>query len=146
MRETLGAFGAIHSQKRIVAASLALTLAGWLFIGIGAWLIAEVMSIGLPFWTVTFLIVAVLRGSGFTPAPTGMVGVYEFVTVSTLALFAVEPAVAVSFALVTHAVIYMPRIVLGAGVLLVERAAFVHAITSVMAPLRQLGFARSAGA
>ena len=146
VRETLEAFGAVHSQKGVVVASLALTLGGWLFIGIAAWLIAEAMGIGLPFWTITVLIVAVLRGSGFTPAPTGMVGVYEFVTVSTLALFAVDPAIAVSFALVTHAVIYLPRIVLGACVVLVERAAFIHAISSVIEPLRQLRFARKLGA
>jgi uncharacterized membrane protein YbhN (UPF0104 family) len=145
-RETLEALSVVHSQKGVVLACLALTLGGWLFIGIAAWLIAEAMGIGLTIRTVTVLIVAVLRGAGFTPAPTGMVGVYEFVTVSTLALFTVDPAIAVSFALVTHAVIYLPRIVLEACVLLVDRAAFAHAITSVMEPLQQLRFSRKLGA
>ncbi|MEE9286133.1 MAG: lysylphosphatidylglycerol synthase transmembrane domain-containing protein [Dehalococcoidia bacterium] len=135
-RETLEAIQAAHASKRGLAASLALTALGWMYIGLAAWLVSEAMGIGLPFWTIAVLIVTIVRFSGLIPAPLAIVGVYEAVAVSALGVFGVAPSLALSFALVTHAIIYLPPVLIAALVLVVERSAWVKGLDAAMAPLR----------
>jgi hypothetical protein len=46
--------------------------------------------------------------TSLTPASTGAIGVYEFVSISTLGLFAIDPTMALTFALVIYIVLFLP--------------------------------------
>ena len=109
------------SRGRIMLACIALTGTAWMSIGVAAWLVAQAAGIDMPLWLVSIVIVAVTLFSSLTPAAPGAVGVYEFVTISTLGLFAIDPTVALTFALVIHAVLFLPPLLIGTVVLAVER-------------------------
>lgn len=87
-------------------------------------------------WQTTFLIVVVLRFSSLLPAPPGMAGVYEFVTMSALATFAVGPAAGLRFAMVTHLVIFAPPLLITAIMMAVERGTMMETVRAALQPLR----------
>jgi uncharacterized protein (TIRG00374 family) len=109
------------SRGRIMLACVALTATAWMSIGVAAWLVAQAAGIDMPLWLVSIVIIAVTVLTSLTPAATGAVGIYEFVTISTLGLFAIDPTVALTFALVIHAVLFLPPLLIGTAVLSVER-------------------------
>ncbi len=118
MLRTIGSVGA---RPRVMLACILLTAASWMSIGAAAWLVAGAAGIELPFWLMAIVIVAVTLFSATTPAPPGAVGVYEFAVISTLTLFAVEPSVALTFALVVHGILFLPAMLIGIPVLALER-------------------------
>jgi uncharacterized membrane protein YbhN (UPF0104 family) len=136
--ETLAAIQTAQADWRIALAGLALTGAGWMFFGVAAWLIAQAMGVGLPLWMMIVLMVATMRFSGLIPAPPGIVGVYEFVTISALGFLGIDEPRAMAFALVSHALIYLPPLLITAGMLFAERAALLSAARSLASPLRRL--------
>ena len=137
VQQTLRVAQETQTKPRIVAAGIGLTILGWLYLGVAAWLVSLAVGIDLPFWQIFIVTVAVIRLSGVIPSPPGVVGVHEFVAVSTLGLFAVDPSTALTFALVTHAVIYVPPMIIAGVVMVTERAAFLEALGAVLSPMRQ---------
>ena len=108
------------SRGRIMLVCVALTATAWMSIGVAAWLVAQAAGIDMPLWLISILIIAVTVLTSLTPAAPGAVGIYEFVTISTLGLFAIDPTVALTFALVIHAVLFLPPLLIGTAVLSVE--------------------------
>jgi glycosyltransferase 2 family protein len=47
------------------------------------------------------------------PSSPGYIGVFEYLTVLTLGLFAIDPSVALSYALVLHVTVFVPLVGLG---------------------------------
>ena len=113
--------GQLTAERKAVAMCVALTAASWMLVGLAAWLVGVAVGIDLPPGIMFIVMVAVTLFSGFVPSPPGAVGVYEFGFISTLGLFSVDPAVALTFALVMHALVFLPPIAIGAAVLMGER-------------------------
>ena len=121
--ETLHHLHTTQRQRGLLALCISLTAMAWLLIGVAAWIVAQAAGIHMPFWLMSIVIVAVSMFSGAVPAPPGVAGVYEFVAVSTLGLFAVDEAAALSFAVVIHALLFLPHLAIGLPVLALERRA-----------------------
>ena len=138
IENTLSAIRYAQGRKRAMAAGFFFTLAGWAYIGIAAWLVGLAVGVTLPFWQMLIAMVVVIRLAGFIPSPPGGVGVFEFVAVSTLGLFAIGQAAALTFALVIHAIIFLPPLLITAIVVVVERSTFAQAISALTAPMRQI--------
>ena len=119
--EILQFMGQVRQHKKVLLMCFALTSISWMSIGAAAWLVAQAAGVDLPFWLVSMVIVAVGSFAGAIPAPPGTVGVYEFVAVYTLGLFAIAPSVALTFALVIHAVLFLPPILIGVAALALHR-------------------------
>ena len=119
---------AVTLKCRVMLACLILSGVSWMLVGVAAWLVAGAAGIDLPFWTMSIVIVAVTIFSGVVPSPPGAVGVYEFGIVSTLGLFSIDPAVAVSFGVVIHAILFVPPTIISALVLAKERRAMSNAV------------------
>ena len=117
----LRSISGITLKGKVMLACLVLSGVSWMLVGVAAWLVGGGAGIDLPFWTMGVVIVAVTLFSGIVPSPPGAVGVYEFGVVSTLGLFSVDPAVAVSFGVVIHAILFAPPTIIGALVLARER-------------------------
>lgn len=117
----LRAIGALGNRRRVLLGCALLTATTWMSIGTASWLVAHAAGVDLPFWLMCMVIVAVTFFSSTTPAPPAAVGVYEFGAISTLGLFAVDPGIALTFALVIHAVLFLPSILIAMGVLAYER-------------------------
>jgi len=71
------------------------------------------LDIEVPFIATVALLV-VLQFGGRIPAPLAGIGVYHYLAIVTLSLFAVGNEAALSFGVLTHAVTYLPPSLLGA--------------------------------
>ncbi len=121
LAETLRSLGTVRTQPKVFAKCIVLTTGAWMSIGAAAWLVAQGAGVNLPFWLMSIVIVAVGFFASTIPAPPGTVGVYEFGVVSTLGLFAIDPSVALTFALVIHGVLFFPPLLIGIPMLARER-------------------------
>lgn len=128
--------GSVAVRRRVVLACVILTAMAWLSIGSAAWLVASAAGIDLPFWLMSVVIVAVTLFSGVVPSPPGAIGVYEFGAVSTLGLFAVDPSAALTFAVVIHAVLFLPPVIIGISVLARERETLRRVVAAATPMLR----------
>lgn len=121
--------GTLSYKRRKMLGCTVLTVAAWMSIGVTAWLVARAVGIDLPFWLMSIVIVAVSLFSSTTPAPPGAVGVYEAGAIFALGLFSIDPSIALTFALVTHGLLFLPSIAIGIVGVVTERQAMKHVWT-----------------
>jgi uncharacterized membrane protein YbhN (UPF0104 family) len=105
--------GVIWTNRRLGVTCLALTAFSWLLIGATTWMVARSVGIDLPFWLMPMLMKAILTFSSVIPGPPGAIGVYEASTVYVLTQFSVEPQTALAFAIISHAVLFLPSMLIG---------------------------------
>lgn len=121
LRETVHSMSMVRTRFNIMLACIALTALAWTSVGAAAWLISRATGVPLPFWVVSVIIIGVGIFAGAMPGPPGMMGIYEFVAVSTLGLFNVNGSIALSFALVIHGVLFLPPLLIGLPTLMLEK-------------------------
>ena len=102
-------------QGRLLLVVLLWTVAGWV-LGIAAnyaafW--AMNLHVARPEVAATFLIVVLYLGA-IVPSSPGKVGVFHYLVVISLSLFAVDKPAALAYAVVLHLIVYGPTAVLGA--------------------------------
>jgi uncharacterized protein (TIRG00374 family) len=92
---------------------IALSVVVWIgSAGVNA-VVFQAMGLNLSWWAAVFLLV-VLQVGGIIPSSPGRIGVFHYLTVLALSVFAVEPSLALSYALVLHLVVFVPMTLLGA--------------------------------
>jgi uncharacterized protein (TIRG00374 family) len=102
-------------QGRTLATVLLWTVAGWV-LGIAANYLtfaALGMQVTNAPVAATFLIIVLYLGA-IIPSSPGKVGVFHYLVVISLALFGVDKAAALSYAVVLHLIVYGPTALLGA--------------------------------
>ncbi len=92
---------------------LCLTFAVWLSAWLNNQLTLFAINGQLPWEGMLLLLVLLMAGVSIPSAP-GKVGVFEYIVVFTLGLFDVEGTFALSYAVLLHAIVYVPVILLGA--------------------------------
>jgi uncharacterized protein (TIRG00374 family) len=106
---------ALGSWRR-AAGVLAWSLAIWLGTGLQFYVVMQAMRLQLPF--AAALTVLCLTSLGMVvPSSPGYVGVFEYITVVALSLFAVGREAALGYALVLHALSYVSLAILGVAAL-----------------------------
>jgi uncharacterized membrane protein YbhN (UPF0104 family) len=93
-------------------AGATLTLVSWLVLAASAWALMPAFDLGLGFEAGVLVIVAVGLAM-IVPAPPAALGVFEGAVVVALVAFDVNASVALSYALVLHAVNLVPYLVAG---------------------------------
>ncbi len=104
--------------------SVSLTVLAPLLLGTAAWLVAQALGIHLSFWMVGILLVSINLLAGIIPSGFSGIGVYEFAAVSVLGLFAVNRSDALAFAMIVHALVVFPALIIGIPTLCREQRAF----------------------
>jgi glycosyltransferase 2 family protein len=99
-------------QPRLVAAALALTTIGWLALALSAWFVMDGFHLGLPF-AAALLVVVATNIAQILPSSPAAVGVFEAATLVALKPYHVSDSRALSYALVLHALNFLPYIVAG---------------------------------
>lgn len=84
----------------------------WLVQGVVYWVMLLAFGIEQPF-TIALLLVGAVNLAGLIPASPGQIGVFEYFIVLVLGAVNVEQPQALSYALVTHVVIWLPATVAG---------------------------------
>jgi len=98
--------------------SFFLTLAYWLTLGLSAWVVAYGMGIEISILLATLLVIGTMTFVALVPSLPASVGTFEFVVYYLLTAFGVGPVEALSYALVIHAILFLPPIILGLPVLI----------------------------
>ena len=104
--------------KKRLATSLLLSIIYWLGIGVVTWILANGMELRTSSGQIispiiaTVTIVATLYFTTAVPAMPAAVGTFEFAMKSILALFGVSSELAFSYALLIHAILFIPPVLI----------------------------------
>ncbi len=101
-------------QPRQALRLAAYSVAAFLAAAATNWLTARAIGMPLSF-RASLLLLSVLQISAVVPLPTtpGRVGVFHYLTVLALAIFAIEQDLALSYSLLLHVLVYLPMSVGG---------------------------------
>ena len=97
--------------------SFFLTLAYWLTAGLSAWVLAYGMGIEISLLLATLLVIGTLTFVTLVPSLPASVGTFEFAVYYLLTAFGIGPVEALGYALVIHAIIFIPPILIALVVL-----------------------------
>ena len=92
--------------------ALFLTAVSWVLVGACAWVLAHGMGLEITAFAATLAILGTLYFSTALPALPAAAGTFEFAVVYVLKVFEVDQAVAFSYAVVIHAVLFLPPILI----------------------------------
>ena len=98
----------LERERMRLAASLALSLIYWLLVGVTAWIISISFQLSITPVTATMVIMATIFFATAIPAAPSAIGTFEFAVVYMLGLFGVGHESAFGFAVITHAVFFLP--------------------------------------
>ena len=138
VESALRSMGTLAMRRRAILGCLLITGTAWMSIGVAAWLAARAVGIDLPLWLIAIVVVTVDLFSSALPRPPGAVGVYEFAAVSMLGLFTVDPASALTFAIIVHVVLFVPSIVIAMPVLAAEGKTIRGALSAAAQAIRDM--------
>ena len=99
---------ALRKRKRRLVLTFSITAAYWLLLGPIGLLLARGAGIDLPFHLLMVTVLGAIFFSTAVPGLPGAVGTFEFATVSLLELWDVPRGQALGFAIVLHAVLFLP--------------------------------------
>src|SRR5205085_3456962 len=98
-------------RLRIAVATFALTMVSWLVLGVGFWLVTVAFHLHVSY--LAGLLVVIGIGLSMTlPSSPAALGVFEGATVVCLGAYGVGDSRALSYALVLHALNFLPFVVL----------------------------------
>lgn len=89
-----------------------LTTVIWAAALLNPWLALQAFDLQLPLTASLLLLIALQAGISLPSVP-GYLGVFEYICVLSLGVFGVEPAVALGYGLLLHAVVFLPPVLLG---------------------------------
>jgi glycosyltransferase 2 family protein len=114
--ENLGQGLAALRRPRLIVAAFAWTTLGWLVLALSMWFVMRGFHFGLSFIAALLVVIAVNLAQ-ILPAPPSAIGVYEAAVLVALRPYDVSDSRALSYALVVHALNFLPFIVAGLLVL-----------------------------
>ena len=92
--------------------SFMLTLGYWLLLGLSAWILAYGMGIEVSLLVATLLVIGTLTFVALVPSLPASVGTFEFAVYYFLTSMGVGSAEALGFALIIHAILFLPPILI----------------------------------
>ena len=98
----------LERERMRLAVSFALSVIYWLLVGVTAWIISISFQLSITPVTATMVIMATIFFATAIPAAPSAIGTFEFAVVYMLGLFAVSHESAFGFAVITHAVFFLP--------------------------------------
>ena len=103
--------GLVRAWVRL-AWSFVLTLGYWILLGFSAWVLAYGMDIDISLLVATLLVIGTLTFVALVPSLPASVGTFEFAVFYLLTTIGVGDGEALGFALVIHAILFMPPILI----------------------------------
>jgi uncharacterized protein (TIRG00374 family) len=100
-------------DRRALAIVLAWSLASWIALAVSNWFVLSMFDTGAP-WHAAVISVLATNLAMVVPSSAASIGVFEVAARASLTLYGVPAALALSFALVLHAVNVVPTLPIGA--------------------------------
>ena len=99
-------------RPRLALAALALTIASWFVLGVSAWFVMRGFGLHLSVVAGTLVMIAIALAL-ILPSSPAAVGVFEAATIVALRAYDIPSSKALSYALVVHALNFLPYIAAG---------------------------------
>ncbi len=107
---------AIFTHPALALGSFALTTASWLVLAVSAWLASLAFELSLGVLAAVLVVVA-MNFAAAVPSSPGSLGVFEAAILLALGVFGVDESRALSYAVVWHALNFLPFVAIGWAVL-----------------------------
>ncbi len=104
----------LERERARLAAAMAMTVGYWLLVGITAWLLAGAIDLSITPTTATMVIMGTIFFATAVPGAPSAIGTFEFAVVYVLGVFGVGRESAFGFAIITHAVFFLPPTLMAA--------------------------------
>ena len=111
------ALATLRDHRRRVLASFVLTVGHWVLVGLSGWILARGLGIDVNLGVMIVLLVAVIFAVSAIPSLPWAVGIFEAGVIIPLSLFSVDEALAFSFAVVMHVMMFAPPTIIALIVL-----------------------------
>lgn len=102
----------LERQRGRLAASLLASFCYWILIGVCTWTVAVAMGLSISPMTATLVIMGTIFFATAVPAAPSALGTFEFAVVYVLSYFGIEREAGFGFAVLTHAVLFLPPTVI----------------------------------
>ena len=129
----------LERERARLAASLLLSVMYWIMMGVTAWIIAKAIGLPISPTTSTLVIMGTIFFATAVPAAPGAIGTFEFAIVYVLEFFDVAGEASFAFAVITHAVFFLPPTIIAAVFLPREGIVSVHRIRGLVARVADAG-------
>jgi len=97
----------------------------WISSAVAMWCVVEAFQLPVPWYAACFVLLVVNLG-GVIPASPGSIGLYHYLAVVALTVWAVDPSVALGFAVVAHAAGIVVVLLVGLGGLARQHESLFH--------------------
>ncbi len=144
LAEFLSAVKDLERERTRLAASTGVTFVYWLLVGVTAWMIADSTSLSITPVVATAVIMGTIYFATAVPAAPAAIGTFEFAVVYVLELFGVSRESGFGFAIITHAVFFLPPTIMAAVFLPREGIGSIGRLRSAFAGLKDRQEAESA--
>jgi uncharacterized membrane protein YbhN (UPF0104 family) len=111
-RHGLDSLNVIH-RPRLLIGSLGWSLLGWALSALTNYLVFLSLGLALPIWA-SLLILVVLQVGTAVPSSPGRIGVFQYLVILALSVFAVNKDVALGYSILLYLVTYIPIALIGA--------------------------------
>jgi len=108
----------LHSWQSMMGVGIG-SLAAWLSTALQFYVVMQAMGLRLPF-TAALLMLCLTSLGMVVPSSPGYIGLFEYLTVVSLAVFGVSREAALGYAFVVHALGYLAPVVLGGIAIWIE--------------------------
>ena len=123
----------LEKERGRLVVSLLLSVTFWLLVGVTAWIVAVAIDLSISPVTATLVILGTIFFATSVPAATGAIGTFEFAVVYIMEIFGVEQAASFGFAVIIHAVLFLPPTIIAAVFLPREGIGSVRRLTGLTA-------------
>ncbi len=124
----------LERERIRLAASLLMSVVYWLLVGLTAWIVAVAIDLSISPMTATLAIMGTIFFATTVPAAPSAVGTFEFAVVYVLEYFGVDREAGFGFAVIIHAVLFLPPTIIAAIFLPREGVLAVGRIRGLVAP------------
>ena len=104
----------LERERMRLLASFALSVGYWILVGITAWIIAAAVDLRISPVTATVVIMGTIFFATAVPAAPSAIGTFEWAMVYILGFFGVEDEAGFGFAVIAHAVLFLPPTIIAA--------------------------------
>ncbi len=98
----------LERERARLAVSLTMSILYWLLVGITTWIVAVALNLGISAMTATLVIMGTIFFATSVPAAPSAIGTFEFAVTWMLGFFGVEHEASFTFAVIIHAVLFLP--------------------------------------
>ena len=128
----------LERHKKRLLASMLVSLATWVCLGVCGWIVALDMGIPLTLPQAVLVVLATIFFATSAPSLPGGIGTFEFAMITTMELFfGIDKNEAFPYALVMHALLFLPPMVF-AGILLPREGISLFSLLPAAYPGREL--------